>query len=307
MTTPTPETQSTAETPRLPDPKTMYRAVLEKDSRFEGVFVVAVKTTGIFCRPTCTARNPKAENVEFYPNSKTALSFGFRPCKICKPMTALGDTPAWLKELLTEIAENPGIKIQDQELRNRNIDPARIRRWFKKHHGVTFQAYLRALRINNAFGLIKHKGSVTESAFDSGFNSLSGFHDAFKKATGFTPSASKHENIITITRLVTPIGPMFAGATDEGICLLEFTDRRMLETQCIRLEKLFKAKILPGDNPWFGILNQQLQEYFAAKRKQFELPLVTPGTDFQQQVWQETANYSLWQNTFIPTTSCRNW
>ena len=267
------------------DHKTMYSALLEKDSSFEGSFIFAVKTTGIFCRPTCTAKKPKAENVEYFSTTKEALDRGYRPCKVCQPMEMYGGTPLWIKSLLKEVQTIPDIKLKDYDLRKRGIDPARIRRWFKKHHGITFHAYMRSLRINRAFGQIKHDQSIMDAAVDNGYESLSGFHEAFRKMTGFTPAESKMKNIVSITRILTPIGPMFAGATEEGICLLEFTDRRMLETQIARLQKFLKAEFIPGENVHFLKLDKQLKEYFNQERKKFDLPLVFPGTEFQVNAW----------------------
>ena len=251
---------------RLPDRKTMYKALVAKDSTFEGIFIVGVKTTGIFCRPTCTARKPKLENTEYYASVKEALAYGYRPCKICRPLQHSGEPPAWLRAILAEIDEDPSLRLRDFQIRERGIDPARIRRWFKKNHGLTFQAYLRARRLNEAFGRIRHSNKVTEPAFDSGYDSLSGFNEAFKKTTGFVPSKSSQNIIITITRILSPLGPLFAGATDEGICLLEFSDRRMLETQIKRLKKHLSAEFVPGRNEHFEALHSQLQEYFAKTR-----------------------------------------
>ncbi len=285
---------------KLPGINTMYRALVEKDSSFEGVFIAGIKTTGIFCRPTCNARKPKPENVEYFTDSRQALSFGYRPCKVCQPMQPFGEKPDWLKALQIELTNNPQQKIKDQDLRERGLEPARVRRWFKKHHGITFHAYTRAIRINRAFGLIKHnidnhkgsnqlnakKNTITDTAMDSGFESLSGFHDAFKKITGGSPVNSKQIQLVTITRVITPLGPMFAGASDKGICLLEFTDRRMLETQIKRLTKLLNARFVPGEHPLFHQLDNELKRYFAGKLKNFSIPIDYPGTDFQQKVWR---------------------
>jgi AraC family transcriptional regulator of adaptative response/methylated-DNA-[protein]-cysteine methyltransferase len=271
----------------MPDRKTMYTALLNKDSSFEGIFFVGVKTTGVFCRPTCTARKPKKENVDFFPSVKEALQYGYRPCKVCHPLQQNGEAPVWLKNLLKEIEAKKISKLRDYELRKRNIDPARIRRWFIKYHGMTFQSYLRLLRVNSAFGRIKHGEKVIDSAYNHGYESLSAFTDIFKKTTGFSPSKSKNKNIISVTRILTPLGPMLAGATDEGICLLEFVDRRMIETQIKRLKKLLNAEFIPGTNKHFDELDKQLKEYFDGKRKEFDLPLVLDGTDFQQKVWKE--------------------
>jgi len=271
----------------LLDHKIMYSALVKKDHSFEGSFIFGVKTTGIFCRPTCTARKPKVENVEYFSTTKEALDHGYRPCKVCRPMELYGETPTWIKGILKEIRTTPDIKLKDYDLKQRGVDPARIRRWFQKHHGITFHAYMRSLRINRAFSQIKHNQSVIDTALDNGYESLSGFHDAFKKTTGFSPTGSKTGNIVTITRILTPIGPMFAGATEEGICLLEFTDRRMLDTQIARLRKLLKAEFIPGENIHFLELDKQLKEYFDKKRKTFDLSLVIPGTEFQTKTWSK--------------------
>lgn len=270
----------------LPNPDIMYTALLEKDSTYEGIFFIGVKTTGIFCRPTCTARKPKKQNVEFYASTHEALLHGYRPCKICHPLGQKGEYPDWLKPLMDEIEAQPEIRFKDSDLHARNIDPSRVRRWFKKHHGMTFQAYLRTLRISGAFGRIKYGEKVIDTAFESGYESLSGFTDSFKKATGFSPNKSTDKDIVVTTRILTPLGPMLAGATDDGICLLEFIDRRMLETQVQRLKKVLKAEFIPGTNPHFEILNQQLEEYFEGTRQKFNVPLVTAGTEFQEKVWQ---------------------
>ena len=264
---------------------TLYSALLKRDSSFEGIAVVCVKTTGIFCRFSCSARKPKRENVEFMSSPHEALLHGYRPCKVCNPLAYHGSAPDWISPLLAEINENPNLSLHDQDLRSRGLDPARVSRWFKKNHNMTFQSYLRSLRIGQAFGRLKLGGSVTDIAFDSGYDSLSGFSDSFKRTTHLTPSESRHEHIIYTTRILTPVGPMLAGGTGEGICLLEFIDRRMLETQIKRVTHRLHARVLPGENQYFYLLKQQLDEYFASKRQQFDIPLVLAGTPFQQRVW----------------------
>jgi AraC family transcriptional regulator of adaptative response/methylated-DNA-[protein]-cysteine methyltransferase len=269
----------------LPDEAIMYQALLNKNSNFEGLFFVGVKTTGIFCRPTCTARKPKKENVEFFPSTHEALLNGYRPCKLCSPLAYQGEAPDWLKTVMNEVENRPYLRLKDSDLKKRGIDPNRVRRWFKKNHGMTFQAYLRTLRISQAFGRIKYGEKVIEAAYESGYESLSGFTESFKKTTGFSPIKSTQNQMIMITRILTPLGPMLANATDEGICLLEFVDRRMLETQMNRLRKLFKAELIPGSNKHFDELNKQIKEYFEGTRKDFTVPLVLDGTAFQRQVW----------------------
>lgn len=273
-------------TDMTPNEDLFFDALIRKDSAFEGIFIVGVKTTGIFCRPTCTARKPRRENVEFFTTPREALLRGYRPCKICHPLEPQGAVPNWLQPLLEEIDANPHLRLHDGDLRRRGVDPARLRRWFKEHHGMTFQAYLRALRIGLAFGRIKHGETVTTTAYQSGYESLSGFSESFKRTTGFSPGKSGDQSHpVMITRILTPLGPMLAGAAEEGICLLEFVDRRMLETQLVRLRRLLKAELIPGASPFFGSLDAQLAEYFSGSRKVFDLPLVLAGTPFQKQVW----------------------
>ncbi len=270
----------------LPDDDTLYRALVDRDSRFDGLFVAGVKTTGIFCRPTCRARKPKAGNVEFFATPRDALLHGYRPCKLCRPMGLPGEAPDWLQPLLDDVAAHPERRLTDRALRDRGLEPHRVRRWFQKHHGMTFHAYCRALRIGQAFGRIREGRDVGPTAFGSGYDSLSGFTESFKKTTGFPPQESRNRRIVRVTRFPTPLGPMLAGATEDGVCLLEFADRRMLETQLARLRRLLGAEILPGQSGHLSALGEQLAEYFAGTRRTFDLPLVTPGTPFQRSVWE---------------------
>lgn len=268
----------------------MYQAIIEKDTKFEGVFFAAVKTTGIFCRPSCTARKPKRENVEFFFSSKEALQKGYRPCKTCKPLERLHQTPEHIKQLLEELNNDPSLKIKDADLIKRGLEPFQIRRWFMKNHNMTFQAYQRFYRINSAFKKMQAGSSVTDSAYDSGFESLSGFGDSFKKIFGVSPRNSKAQRTIDLKRLETPLGTMFACAVQEGVCLLEFTDRKMLETEFIMLAKSLNAVVIQGENEHFTLLEQQLEEYFNGKRQSFTVPLFTPGSAFQNDVWAGLRN-----------------
>jgi AraC family transcriptional regulator of adaptative response/methylated-DNA-[protein]-cysteine methyltransferase len=270
----------------IPDTNTMIEAFYDKDDEYDGIFFVAVKSTGIFCRPSCTARKPRQENIEFYHSTRDALLNGYRPCKVCYPLKDKGVPPEWLQPLLEELDKNSDARMTDWQIRRRGFEPNRIRRWFKKNHGMTFQAYQRMLRISQAFGRIRQGDKVIEAAYDSGYKSLSGFTEIFKKSTGFSPRQSSQKPLITVTRIITPLGPMLAGATSEGICLLEFIDRRMLELQLKRLRKQFKTEILPGTSPYFRVLDNQLQEYFNGKRQKFSAALDMAGTPFQIKVWK---------------------
>jgi AraC family transcriptional regulator, regulatory protein of adaptative response / methylated-DNA-[protein]-cysteine methyltransferase len=264
---------------------TAYKALANKDPKYEGLFFAAVKTTGVFCLPTCRARKPKKENVEFFSTAKEAIANGYRPCKICRPLENPGEITDEIKSLLRELESNSSDKITDYSLKQKGIEPNRIRRWFLKNHGMTFHSYQRMLRINNALRNIKNGDKVIEAAFDSGYESLSGFQHTFKKVVAQNPSESKNGNVLSFERFSTPLGPMIVIGNEEGIYLLEFTDRRMLETELKQLEKHFKAAILPGTNKHIQELKKQLSEYFEGKRKQFTFPLKTFGTEFQKKAW----------------------
>jgi AraC family transcriptional regulator of adaptative response/methylated-DNA-[protein]-cysteine methyltransferase len=266
-------------------PDRMYQAIVEKDTSFEGVFFTAVKTTGIFCRPSCTARKPKKENVEFFHSSKEAVTKGYRPCKVCRPLEMLYETPEYIKAILQELSDDPSRKFKDDDLLQKGIEPSAIRRWFLKNHGITFQAYQRMFRINSAFKKIQDGEAIAPAAFDVGYESLSGFTDSFKTVFGVSPKKAGKQRVIDLRRIETPLGTMFACGVKEGICLLEFSDRKMLETEFKAISKALNATIVQGDNEHFPVLEQQLKEYFEGKRKTFSVMLFSPGSEFQNQVW----------------------
>ncbi|WED28499.1 methylated-DNA--[protein]-cysteine S-methyltransferase [Vibrio sp. DW001] len=265
---------------------TFYQALLERNSSYVGIFYVGVKTTSVFCIATCRARKPKFENVVFYSTFKDALNSGFRPCKICKPTENAHEAPEPVAQAMKIVRDNPKEKITDFQLRQLKISPELVRRWFKKHYGMTFQAYQRMYRINNAYKEVKSGRKTIDAAFDSGYESLSGFGYTFKKIVGYSPAHTVNNNVILISRVTTPLGPMFVCASDDGVCLLEFVDRRMLETEFKDLQKSLKAKIIAGENRHIKQVKKELNEYFLGQRKKFEVELLTPGTEFQNLVWQ---------------------
>ncbi|MBA4348102.1 MAG: XRE family transcriptional regulator [Clostridiales bacterium] len=262
-------------------------ALVEKDPAYDGAFFAAVKTTGIFCRTTCAARKPKRENVSFYDTVHDALSAGYRPCKICRPMESANHIPQEIASLLAEVQADPQFRITEWELKQRGFDPNTLRRWFQKHYGMTFQAFCRMNRINTAFGAIRDGNSVLDAALDSGYASTSGFSSAFDKIIGTAPGKAKKKpaNVLIYERFDAPFGPMIAVASETGLNLLEFGDRRMLESEFTGLQKRLDAVLLPGKNEFTQAAIRQIQEYFAGTRRTFDVPLHAPGTEFQQRVW----------------------
>ena len=262
----------------------MRHAFETSDQSYDGVFFTGVKTTGIFCRPSCTARKPFPRNIEFYFTAREALFAGYRPCKRCRPMETGGAHPEWVQPVLEALESDTARRLKDTDLRTMQIDPARVRRYFLDRFGITFHAYARARRLAGAFTQIREGAPIDDAVFDSGYESHSGFRSAYSKTFGTTPG---HPGECVRTGwLDTPVGPMIAGATDTGICLLEYTDRRMLEKQVEIVRRRFGCAVVPGEHPHLDDLRRELNAYFRRELQSFTVPLDAKGTQFQEQVWK---------------------
>ncbi|MBZ9785043.1 trifunctional transcriptional activator/DNA repair protein Ada/methylated-DNA--[protein]-cysteine S-methyltransferase [Pseudomonas sp. REP124] len=271
----------------LPPRTEMVRAMLERDTSYEGVFFTAVKTTGIFCRPGCTARSPRPENVEFFAHADECLAAGYRACLRCKPLGAAAMAPEWVKRVLARVEADPEQRWSDAQLLAEGIEPLKLRRWFKQHFGTTFHAWLRTRRLGIALSGMKHGDSIDSAAFDSGYESLSGFRDAFQKSFHITPGRAANSEPLLFTRLTTPLGPMIAMAERRGLVLLEFLDQASLSGEVEALQNRFGYAVAPGHNAHLQQIEQQLAEYFAGQRTEFSVALHMPGSEFSRMVWAE--------------------
>lgn len=271
----------------LPDSDEMYQALVDRNAQFDGVFFVGVKTTGIFCRPTCTARKPLQKNVRFFAAPADALAAGYRACKRCRPLEAAGQLPAWLDELVQTVEADPAKRWKDQDISDFGVDPARVSRWFKSNYGITFHGYLRCRRLSTALAQLSVGDNATQVALDAGYSSLSGFRDAFQKWFGATPGRVASGCVLLVNRIFTPLGPLVVAADDQHLLLLEFADRRMLETQITRLAQRLNCRFCPGENAIIDQTNHEIAEYFAGTRTEFTVPLQIAGTEFQQAVWNQ--------------------
>lgn len=269
----------------LPTKNEMEAAVLGRDASYDGLFLVGVKTTRIFCRPTCPARKPKPQNMEYYATVRDCLLAGYRPCKRCRPLATNGHTPDWLDPLLERIERAPAERLTDADLRFIGVSPYQARRYFNTRFGMTFQAYQRTRRMGLALQCLRKGDDYLSVGLDHGFDSASGFRHAFERTFGTTPGNAGDINCITTTSIETPVGPMVAGATNEGVCLLEFADRRALVHQVDTLKRRLASVIVPGSHRHLAQLSRQLAEYFDGSRRDFTVPLVHPGTVFQERVW----------------------
>jgi AraC family transcriptional regulator of adaptative response/methylated-DNA-[protein]-cysteine methyltransferase len=284
----------------LPPSQTMYRALLNRDPSFEGIFFVGVRTTGIFCRPTCTAKKPARENVDFFPTPSEALHRGYRPCLRCHPMDPDKRPPRLIERLRTEVERAPDGRLTDKELAAMAIDPSTARRQFKRHYGMTFQAYHRARRMGLALREVQKGARVDEARNGSGFESESGFREAFTRIFGEPPTTAKTRGGLFAQRIETPLGAMIAVADDEGLRLLEFIDRRATEREVSTLRKRLRTNVVPGEHRHLTATRRQLDNYFSGKQLEFDIPLAPVGSDFQLRAWKilrsipigETRSYS---------------
>ena len=264
-----------------------YQALLDKDTEYEGLFYVGVKTTGVFCRPTCTARKPKIENCEFFETAEQALLASFRPCKRCRPLSHPAEISELVSTLVDAIEANPEKRWKDADFRALSIDASTVRRQFKKRFGMTFVAYARARRMGLAMGQIRSGDAVINAQFAAGYESSSGFRDAFSKIMGAAPTLTTEATILKAAWLDTRLGPMIAIANESGLLLLEFVDRRGLEREVERLRNKTKSGIIPGRTKPIDLIEKELEQYFQCGQKRFNTPIVMLGSDFQKSVWHE--------------------
>jgi len=264
----------------------MYRAILDRDTNFEGVFFVAVKTTGIFCRAICPAKKPKLENVEFFPSTRDALYAGYRPCLRCHPLDREKKPPELVQRLKEAVEESPTGKMTDSELRTMGIDPSTARRQFQRYYGMTFHAYHRARRMGLALREVRNGDAVIDAQINNGFESASGFWEAFKKVFGAPPSQAERASCLQARWIETPLGAMLALADEEGLHLLEFVDRRGLEREILALRKRTRSAIVPGTNQHLEKTAEQLKNYFDGIALNFDVNTKTAGSPFEKSVWE---------------------
>ena len=265
----------------------LYQALLDKNSDYDGIFFVGVKTTGVFCHPTCSARKPKFENCEFFENAKQAAISGYRPCKRCRPLSSPHQVSDLVRILVEAVETNPEKRWKTEDFRKLSIDESTARRQFKKRFGMTFVEYARSRRMGIAMKQIRQGEKVINAQIDSGYESASGFRDAFSKIMGIPPVKSKLAyNILKTSWLDTPLGAMLSIADDEALYLLEFVERRGLEKEIERLRIRTKSAIIPGTSAPIKSIEMELAAYFAGNLQEFKTKLHMIGSDFQKSAWQ---------------------
>lgn len=262
-----------------------YHALKEKDRHYDGLFFAGIKTTGIFCHPTCRARKPKFENCEFYSTAEEALLAGYRPCKICQPLSFPQAIPEEVQQLVNAVEEQPEKRWKEADFSAIGLNSATARRRFKEVYNMTFVQYARARRMGLAFKEISHGSKVIDQQLETGYESSSGFNDAFTKIMG-NPAKKLDARTLIASFISTPIGRMLCLSDDEYLYLLEFEDRRGLEREVEQLRTKYNFHIIYGRTVINQQVEEQLSEYFRGERTEFSLPLFYDGSPFQKEVWK---------------------
>jgi AraC family transcriptional regulator, regulatory protein of adaptative response / methylated-DNA-[protein]-cysteine methyltransferase len=265
------------------DPEFAWAAFSARDRLLDGMFVGAVKTTGIYCKPSCPARHPLRQNVEYFVDGEGARAAGYRACLRCKPDEIGRDREAIAKALqLIETAEEP--PALDFLAVAVGYAPHHFHRLFKRDTGVTPAAYARALRAKRAEAALDSNGSVTDAIYEAGYSGPSRFYADSKGRLGMTPSAWKNGGAgVTIRWAVadTALGKILLAATDKGICRLSFDEDES------ELHRRFpRANIEAGDVAMAALVDSAVAAVNDPAHMP-TLPLDVAGTAFQQAVWQQ--------------------
>ena len=259
---------------KLPPPDVMYDALANRDPAYDGIFYVAVKTTRIFCRSVWHARTPKRENVEFYARPHDALYAGYRPCLRCRPLETRGRPAPMVEKLLAAVEADPSGRLREADLTRMGIDPSTARRQFQRYCGMSFHAYHRARRMGMALTGVREGKSMIDLQLDQGFESSSGFREAFAKVFGTAPSLARDVDCLFAKWFETPLGPMLA-LNDAGLYLLEFVDRRGLEREVQALRRRLTQHVVPGEHRYLDRIGGELEAYFSGRSLNFHYPPAT--------------------------------
>ncbi len=276
------------------DEEKLWRAVQQRDRTLEGTFVYGVLTTKVFCRPGCPSRLPKQVNVRFYATAKQAEADGLRACLRCKPLESDGEG---LRARFASVCAYIRRHLQDGEALKLNglsqqfqLSPYHFQRTFRDVVGVTPRQYVENLRLQTLKENLRNGESVTEAIYSAGFGSSSRVYRQADSELGMTPKQYRSGGAgIEISYVVahTALGLMLLGATDRGLCFLEFDDSEEQLLESLKVEYP-KAKREPMAEPYSDELArwmESLSDYLAGVRTLGRVPLALHGTAFQLKVW----------------------
>jgi AraC family transcriptional regulator, regulatory protein of adaptative response / methylated-DNA-[protein]-cysteine methyltransferase len=264
------------------DSDAAWAAFLRRDRSFDGQFVGAVKTTRIYCKPSCPVRHPLQKNIVFYGSNEEATAAGFRACMRCRPDDVARDEIAVAKAAaLLSGDDPPALAALASAV---GYAPHHFHRLFKRHFGVTPAAYARGLRADRAAKSLASGGRITDAIYDAGYSAPSRFYADMKGTLGMTPSAWKNGGTGAVIRYAiadTSLGKMLVAATDKGICRLSFGEDES------ELHRRFPNAIIEAGGAGLdGVVRGAIA---AVERPSAmpDLPLDVAGTEFQQAVWAE--------------------
>jgi AraC family transcriptional regulator of adaptative response/methylated-DNA-[protein]-cysteine methyltransferase len=266
-----------------------WRAIERRDRAADGTFVYSVRTTGVYCRPSCAARLPRRENVAFHASCADAERAGFRPCKRCRPSEpALADQQAAAVaracRLIEEAEEAPSLAALAHAA---GLSRFHFHRVFKAVTGVTPKAYAAAHRGKRVRAELAQGGTVTEAIYGAGFNSSGRFYAAAPDLLGMTPTqfrAGGSGNVIRFAVGECSLGSILVAATDKGVCAIELGDDP--DALVRALQDIFPQARLVGGDAAFEQLVAKVVGFVEAPAHGLELPLDIRGTSFQQRVWK---------------------
>lgn len=269
-------------TQSLPDPETAWAALCARDRGFDGRFVWSVRSTGVYCKPSCPARRPRRVQVAFHEDGAAARAAGFRACKRCHPDAVARDAAAVAKAVaLLRAAEDrltlPALAAQV------GYAPHHFQRLFKRATGLSPAAFARALRAEAAADALTREPSVTGAIYEAGYSAPSRFYAGAAPRLGMAPGAYRRGGAgaqIRWTIATTSLGPLLIAATDQGLCRVAF-DAGPEELAA----RFPQAAITPAEADFAALAAQvvALVEEPAAARA---LPLDVRGTAFQEAVWR---------------------
>lgn len=267
-----------------------WRAITHKDAQYDGLFFYAVRTTGVFCRPSCGARQPRRENVEFFASTMKAAEAGFRPCLRCKPLEADGaeSQAAMVQQVCRFLEKNSGETISLETLGVAfGMNAHHLQRVFKRILGLSPRQYLEAIRLRQLKTHLRKGETVTSAQFEVGYNSSSRLYERAASHLGMTPASyrkgGKDARIVTTT-VPTPLGQLLIAATARGLCAVRLGDSADELQKELKVE-FPRAEILE-DNRRLKTYIEPLIRFLTGQQTSLPLPLDIQATAFQQRVWQ---------------------
>ena len=265
-----------------------WQAVARRDRAFDGKFLFAVRTTGIYCRPSCASRPAKRENVTFFDTGAEAEVAGYRACKRCRP-DKLGEADPRMEAVSQackriETAEEAP-KLAELAARA-GLSPYHFHRVFKALTGVTPKAYAAETRARHAADKLRTAGTVTEAIYDAGFNSSSRFYESTTSRLGMSPGAVRRGGAGAVIRFAVgeaSLGAVLVAATDKGVCAILLGDDA--ESLVHDLQDRFPRADFKGGDAEFERMVAEVVGLVEAPGSRVDLPLDIRGTAFQQRVW----------------------